>query len=691
MTAINRNPWQREGVSILPSDLCELMPLVGQRKLFTRLEKFRDEILSSGPYDLAGFFTIFGTWGVGKSRIGHEICLEAFSEDMHWIIDGESKRLLEYGLKQNILPLFVRYIQVTRGPLGANLEMDNWIPTVTVEALSNLAGLRGKAGSNRMVKNQDRILELARKVLKPKGWDKHVGELQNVLQSADLYEAARGGIEVLRELGIHYLWIVVDEIEDITDVERDGLPSAEREGIDQALLTVIPRVIKTEEYRQEFREINFLLLCSQVVGDLLKQVHAIERRTGWHELTSNSFADVEAFFQYLQSRPEDAAQAIAQYPKGLKEAAFFAANRNFGWFNVIMHYAHQNHRGGTVEAADLLHMFAQESARGHGKSVFNLDTISEYRIPKDEDYTDIVRAMFRLLPRAIGPEEEVTPERAEILLAKRDQGGEKRPLFVRVREISPPQKHRMLAHMTKHGFVNRTGTELMLPGEASFDLQPVIDSLHAYSVIALPPERREHLLICEDEREFTDQVKGLSPYPEQADQFAPYLHGLLMDPDYQVKDSDGRSRLFIGPAFSFLLEFNTLSRIRRAEEGYLRDRAKNTRLEEAFHNVEKDASARVQMLLRGIGNTWDMERAPVSIEVLPELKLPSGRMVSAGSPLQLGKDKQSILIYGAEATEADLEHDLTLLAKKPTPIILVLEDQDQRVEDLRRRINRNIP
>ena len=239
MSNIQRNPWQRDGVSILPPDLAELMPVVGQKKLFMRLKNFREDILASTSRDLAGFFTIFGTWGVGKSRIGHEICLEAFSEEVQWIIEGEAHRLLEHSVAQKVLPLFVRYVQVTRGPLGAGLEMDNWIPSVTVEALARLAGLRDSGSSNRMVRNQDRILELARKSLDPKGWDRELPELHRALQIPDLHQAARSALNVLKRVGVDYLWLVVDEIEDITDVERDGMPSTEREGIDQALLTVI--------------------------------------------------------------------------------------------------------------------------------------------------------------------------------------------------------------------------------------------------------------------------------------------------------------------------------------------------------------------------------------------------------------------------------------------------------------------
>jgi hypothetical protein len=691
MNLTTQNPWQREGVSILPKDLTDLMPIVGQEKLFRSLCTFRDRILDPGSDKLTGFFMVIGGWGVGKSRVGHEVCLQAFSENVQWIVNGSPNRIMAAGLKEGILPLFVRYIQVTKGPLGDHLEADNWIPSVTLEALARLVELRETDSANRFAKNQDRILELARKALKPRGWDRELSRLKQALQEPNPSTAVRNAIVILKDLGINQLWLVVDEIEDITDVEQDGLSPRDRTGIDQALLTIIPRVIKAEESRQAFPEVNLLLLCAQSVGDLLKQIRAIERRTGWHELVSNTFGDVEAFFQYLTTHRPKVAEAVAHYPSGLKEAAFFAANRNFGWFNVIMHHAHQNHRQGNLDTPGLLKKFAEDSATGHEKSVFNLDTISEFHIPRDTDYGDIERAMFSLIPRPIGSTEGVSAERAGQLLAKRDHGGQKGALFIRLREIAPPPKHRILAYMINCGFKNPNGNELTLPGMVSFDLGAVVESLKAYS-IGLPEERRENFLICEDEREFTEQIKGLSPYPEQADHFAGFLHGLFMDPALQVKNGRGDTRMHIGPAFSFLLQFNSLNQTRRAEEGFLRDGAKNTHLEEAFREVQKDPAKRTKSLLRGLANAWDMEQAPVALTEVSGMKLPVYKWVPQLAPLNLGLNGEATLVYAAKSPEADLEEDLTRLAQGPAaPVLLILEDQDQLVEDLRQRLDRNVP
>ncbi len=398
------NPWQAEGVSILPSDLKDLMPIVGQQDLFRSLGGFREETLKKGKDALSGFFVLIGGWGVGKSRVGHELCLEAVATEADWIVDGRPDRILKAGLEQNILPIFVRYSQVTTGPLGNSLETDNWIPSVTAEALCRLVGTRGSHKANKLSKNQDRLLELTRQALGPRGWPTVQKRLAEVLAGDQPDVAVRQSLEILKEIKIENLWIVVDEIEDITDTERDGLPSEDRgKGIDQALLTVIPRVIKQEELRQEFPQISFVLLCSLAVGDLMRGIPAIRRRTSWHELNTNSFNDVEAFFRYLRDHRPAVAASLSTYPAGLKEAAFFAANRNFGWFNVIMNHAHENHRDGAIPVPDLLKKFAQDKPKGLKNTVFDLEAISDYQIAKDADKDEVVRLIFGLLPKPVGP------------------------------------------------------------------------------------------------------------------------------------------------------------------------------------------------------------------------------------------------------------------------------------------------
>jgi hypothetical protein len=679
------NPWIKEGVSILPKDTNDLLPYVGQKELFNSLEKFCNDCLTDPK--LTSFFVLHGGWGVGKSRVGHEVCLEAMFENVSWIVGGQPQRVLQPDLRQGLLPIFIRYVQVTQR-FNEDLSVDSWIPAATVEALSRLTGPRIEQQTGSLSKNQDRLLQWTEQALKPKGWEGIKAQLAEALKKKSVHQAARAALDVLKGIGINHLLIVVDEIEDITDVELDGLPSDERRAgaiVDQGLLTVIPRVIKSEEVRQEFPDVNFLLLCSRAVGDLLKQIRAIERRTIRYPLRSNAFSDVEDFFSYLKEYRPDIAAPLVTYPEGMKEAAFFAADRNFGWFNVIMHSLHVNQRGESIPTAELLRRFAETDQR-----VFHKEAIGSFDVGDlGQDKAFVEKAMYGLLPLPIGSN-ELDLERANRLLEKR--GASNFPLFTKLREIKPPQDMRITTHLINCGFKTEPGAIVYLPGEARFNLKEVMDSLKAYSQIALPDDRREHLLISESDVEFTAQVAALSPYGDQASQFAPYLHGLLMEASYEVQDEKKQSSAFLAPSFTFLQRFHRLNSRRQREEGFLRDSTKNSRLAEAFEEARKDTKRRERLLLRGLANAWDLDRAPNQVTSVPASTLPAISMTSNLPPLNLGPEGSSVVVYCGSATDIEVEQDLGRLARRGAePIVLVLEDQDQRVEELRERTERAVP
>ncbi|MDM4018181.1 hypothetical protein [Roseiconus lacunae] len=685
VTSTAKNPWIKEGVSILQENPNDLLPIVGQKELFEKLRRFiTEDCLADTGVKLSSFFVLHGGWGVGKSRVGHEVCLEAIHDEVKWIVEGKGQRVLEPSLAQGVLPIFTRYVQITN-KFGDDLSADSWIPCAAVEALSRLAGLREHETTGNLSKNQDRLLQWTAGALKPKGFDKIKNELATALSKSDPHGAARAAIDILKKIGIKRLLIVIDEIEDITDVEQDGLRTDERTAgaIDQGLLTVIPRVIKSEEVRQEFPELNFLLLCSRAVGDLLKQVRAIERRTIRYDLQSNAFSDVEDFFTYLKTARPEIAGSLESYPEWMKEAAFLAADRNFGWFNVIMHSLHNDHRGGSVPTHELIRKLAATDDR-----LFDKDAIGSYHVDLGSDEDFVKQTMYGLVPHLIG-EGEIDDARAARLLSLQNPNNV--GLFTKLREIKPPQDVRITTHLVNCGFRTESGTVVYLPGEARFNLKNVMESLKAYSQIALPADRREHLLISEDEVEFTAQVAALSPYGEQASQFAPYLHGLLIDSPYEVKDEEGNASLYLTPSFTFLQEFHRLNNRRHRVEGLLRDSTKNSALLNAYEKVVQDSKERELRLLRGLANAWEVESAPVEVGTVSRCALPAITMTTKSAPLNLGPDGSAIIIYGANSTDVEIEQSIAKLGKQCQPVVLILEDQDQRIDDLQERIDRASP
>ncbi len=685
----NNNPWIPQGISIF--DPRSMLPIVGQKELFQKLLKFKQDMLSSSQL-MTGFFALVGGWGVGKSRVGHEICLESIDPNSEWVVDRTGRRLLDPGLQEGVLPLFLRYSHVTESEELANdLSYESWIPICARTALSFLVKPpTTKAGSiNR--RNQSNIVNGLVNLLNAKGFANHRQTLVSALEEPDHARALEKALDVLKDMGIYHLLIVIDEIEDVTDVEREGLPDEDRERIDEAFLTVIPRVIKREDVRLDFPQVNFLLLTARSAARMLSDVKALERRTGYLELQTNAFHDVEDYFHYIKTSRPAIWQTMADYSEGLKEAAFFASNRNFGWFNVIMSYCHDNHRGGKVAVPKLLQNFAEFDSRAE-RSVFDIKATSDTMIPKDADKPRILDLIYAQLPQRIGSSGGLDVDESQRLFAKRYSGTDS-PLFSPVVEVDAPRAD-IPRFLREAGFEWDEGSTFVLPGEGRFDLDLILDSLASYS-IGLAAEDRGHLLIFKDVSEFTEQLRGLTPYDNEAVLVAEPLHQFLCQDAFRVTDGP-QERSYLAPSFSFLLKFNRLNKRVQADIGYLRDPKLNSDLISAFEDIQRppNEKARINRLLKGIAQAWEEDHVVDGAAAI-DLQSPSFVFSTNREPLNLGAAGRVTLVYAAGNKEAVgiLESDLKRLApceKHPAhPVVLVAEgtpDREQELTDLVRRV-----
>lgn len=687
-----KNPWVPQGISIF--DPGSMLPIVGQKELFRYLLTFKQEILGPSKV-LTGFFGLAGGWGVGKSRVGHEICLEAVNPDAEWIVERRGQRLLAPGLQDGILPLFLRYSHVTDDEeLKRQLSYDTWIPICAYRALKFLVTPSAARSGSINQRNQTRIIDGLITLLNSKGFDRQRARLQSALNNRDHSAAVADALAVLKDIGVRQLLVIIDEIEDVTDVEREGLKDDDRKGIDEAFLTVIPRVIKREDVRLEFPQLNFLLLTARSVNRMVRDLRALERRFFYHELQSNAFHDVEDYFHFIQENRPPLWESMKAYADtGLKEAGFLAANRNFGWFNVIMAYCHENQRSGRMAVPELLRSFAEFDARGE-RSVFDVRATGDSMIPSDPDKSHVLQLIYGQMPRRIG--RDVPPEDAERFFRKRYSGTDS-PLFTSLMEVDAPRGE-LPRYLRTAGFTWEEGSIFVLPGEGRFDLDVILASLSSYS-IGLPEEERGHLLIPENRGEFAEQLRSLTPYDNEALLVAEPLHRFLTQPAYRVKDGE-RDRRYLAPSFSFLLHFNRLNKRTQADTGYLRDPRLNTALEQRVGELRNDQAEWIKAMLRGVAQAWEEDRV-VEGGVARDLQCPSLVFSTERPPLSLGAGGQVTLLYvprdkeRSQESAAKFHQDLQRLAPRPErpahPIMLILEGAPDREDDLSEEIQRQHP
>ena len=671
-----RNPWMPQGVSIFDPET--MLPVIGQKDVFQKLLKYKKDILDNS-HQLAGFFLLVGGWGLGKSRVGHEICRHAIDPDADWIVEGRGQRLLEPSLKEGILPLFICYNQVTDDKaLKDHLSIESWIPVCACKALRYLVHPPSTTAGHTSRRNQARIFDRLIEVLNAKGLEALKPALAAALDSQDPAQAAREALKVLEKLGIKQLLVIIDELEDITDVQREGLPDDDRVGIEKELLTLVARVIKREDTRLDFPQINFVLLTAKSVSNFLGGIKALERRTEFVELQSNAFHDVEDYWKYVEANRPEIWDSMKKYPEGLKEAAFFAANRNFGWFNVVMHFCHQNHKGNALPVPKLLQQFAEHDPRG-SRSVFDVRATTPTMIPADADRTRILEIIYGQLPQRIGGDgiSEIESHR----LFQKTFAGTGQPLLAPVVEVDAPPAQ-LPKWLRDEGFRwAESGSEFILPGQARVDLDLVLSSLASYSIKLGKPDQ-QHFLIFEDLAEFTEQLRGLTPYDQEASVFAPPLHRFFMQAAFRVRESN-QERRYLAPSFSFLLRFNLLNKRGQVESGFLRDPKKDSLLHQRFNDVKLKPAQYIDALLLGLAQAWEGD-SQVETHDLDELETPAFGFFSKQHPLSIGARGRVTMLHvgSSEDDQKRLQEDLRKLAPRPErpahPVILVVESAPDR-------------
>ena len=258
--------WSNKGVALYPVDF----PLVGQNAVFNGLFKFKQAFLGSQGEDITGFFALVGDWGLGKTRIGYELFAQTFNQVEKWVLNNNEfvvpnavdGRLLQPQLAEGVLPLFIRYEMVCDDTLFA----ENWVAKVTTAALQ----LVTQPGSYEV---PAALIDDLRAALKARGVD--LDALRQALTATDDDDCLTSAMNILRKVGIQYLWVVVDEVENLADRKR-GLRDEEQQAINESYLDLVSTVIKHENYRQVHPYVDFLVLCSMacVIRSKLAEIAA---------------------------------------------------------------------------------------------------------------------------------------------------------------------------------------------------------------------------------------------------------------------------------------------------------------------------------------------------------------------------------------------------------------------------------
>lgn len=325
--------WAATGVSDYPPR----DPLVGQSRFFKRFQTF----LHTVDHDddrFAHVFAVEAEWGRGKSRLGHELVAQINDCSKGWFVRDEqgqlhNQQLFNTEAQDKYLALYIRYSQVASDYQNS----DNWFAFGLYQALLPLA-TQAFDGSI-----QSEIARQAYERLMPFGFKAEL--LVDALQlnanhsEEDLYtdqtlvvSLVQAAYEVLKRFGVHYVLVVLDELETVAEAATFGLEDEQDKRLDGQAIRLIGKAIKEEDPRRKLPWLRYVALCSPLLGQQLREIQSVARRFELVELEHNAFADVSDYVASLLK----AGKLAFNYPPGLVEAAYAMSGANFGWFNVVM-------------------------------------------------------------------------------------------------------------------------------------------------------------------------------------------------------------------------------------------------------------------------------------------------------------------------------------------------------------------
>lgn len=397
--------WEATGVTGYPIT----HPIVGQSDFYTKFKHYL-QLVGTETNRFAHVFAVVAPWGVGKSRLGYEIVAQVNGTSRGWKVRRPGGGLEDACLfdsdeeRAKYLALYIRYSQVT----NPALNLDNWFAPAVYKALIPLARGTFDGSIQHQIAKQSYARLVAEGFDAPRlaaalELDQHSEELIYT-DTALATRLCNAAYAVLRDLGITYVAVVLDELETAAERATAGMEAEEARTMDGKAITMLRRAVETlgrkdietvskavkeEDARARFPWLRFVVLCSPAIGDELKEVQSTDRRFEIVDLERNAFSDVSTFVRTLEAE----GRLLRPYPKGLVEAVYMMSGGNFGWFNVTMAVLDQVLRSGSPPTRiDAVFRRAIEISSRIGSYVLDHRALDE--LPGDADFRDAVSALL---------------------------------------------------------------------------------------------------------------------------------------------------------------------------------------------------------------------------------------------------------------------------------------------------------
>ncbi len=642
------NPWNEYGVSSFPPK----SPMVGQEQVHRHLEaairNFQPSVGSS-----AWFCVVTSRWGEGKTRTADELVSQVTGESQGWIdrTGAALPPIFQPDFADGVLPVMVSYKWAIKlvEEAGRMLPYTAWIPRVAMAALISLRE-RANAQTRSVMRDLENLMTPVAQAIR---------ELPRPSDVNDEAEVVQTVIDTMQESGLNRLLVIVEEVEDVTEISNKpgGLPGDEYREIKDLYLQVIPEVLKSDTERQRFPNIGFLMLCSPAVYSTIEKIPSQARRHYAVPIGRNTVEDLTGYLAHLRASDP----TIPDYSREFIRAAYLAVDRNMGWMNVLMYSRHRRWLEGETDPVSLLREFAMADPRG--KEVFVENGLDRITGAKTDGIAQ--KLLFGQTPVALG---EVTSDDLRRLLGMKVLDAATAQAFVELHPLRAGLSELLETALSEPGvqLISGGGAQV-LAGDTKIDLARVLDDLAAYKT-----DEAGRPVVPRDRDQFILHVTALHGI-SQTGAAAQYLYPVFAK-------HIAETATHFGPSFAALRQIDKRLQREEAQFRLLAEEEQERNLNQKFAGLS--GTDRLRAFIRGFLNLLD-ERQQAQENSADAQAVTCSVAIERTDALLLADDSRIWILAGNKgSTVRDVLLNLGADDKPVRPIVLLLSTDDPSQREL---------
>ncbi|MGH2514372.1 MAG: hypothetical protein ACRDHP_01825, partial [Ktedonobacterales bacterium] len=637
------------------------LPYVGQDDSYYRLQDFTDSIRRESE---AHFFAAYGDWAIGKSRLAHELIAQFCGQSRGWMLgDGTSASTLlqPFAGGGTVVPLFVSFVDALNFE-QFGVDIGTVMGKVTCAAVAYLADRSRAHSSHRALLA---ALQQALEALDPNfdfdrlthiATDTSRGYSERAMSIVQTLEGMTGG-------RARRLLVIVDEVESSGD--KDPFADAkEREIMDRPVpgkaIRDLYSAVKDATNTNAYPRLNFLFF-NTLLSKRVANMESLERRMLVVDMQKASSTDLDLLVSALRENGYPLEGPL----EDLARRAFFAADRNFGWFSFIMNKAH--------------HILVQQPELGIGQVFAEVcqrtGRVFQPRIFEDRDIQPnalrdaMRRIIYNQTPSTLA-EVHVSENMVRDLLSYQDPFQTHFVGEVSVVEVSADQLTDGLIASGLYSSENKP----LLTGENSADFDPaeVLSSLRTFiwTRDGTSPGTALRLWVYDDSVEFEGQVSfAYARFGQNlSSDTVRTIHRLLLS----KHRLPGEARL-VAPTMALLRRFNDLWG-KASASNWLSEAV----WERVISTIDRSPDKHNQRLLQGIANVlFDAPQPQLAPAPYPEVRAPYLTLkLESHVTLNVTPRNQFVILKAHETPQATAE-DIKAIRQR-VPVLLVFARESEQ-------------